>query len=112
MRQSLSLASLICGVASAAFCVAELKPGADISDEMAALEAVHLALTEVGDGSSYVWHHKRGSVSGVITPTTSFKDAKGQVCRHIVLSLSRNSASKRTEGVACRLANGSWQLDG
>src|SRR3990170_5020830 len=41
------------------------KPGLSSKDEFAALEAVHLALTEVGDGSSYVWHQKNGPLSGV-----------------------------------------------
>ena len=84
----------------------------DPSDEVAALEAVHLALTEVGDGAAYVWHRRNGRLSGVVKPTTSFKDARGQICRHIVMSLSAGSHSRTTEGVACRLENGTWQLEG
>ena len=84
----------------------------DPTDEVAALEAVHLALTEVGDGAAYVWHRRNGRLSGVVRPTTSFKDVRGQICRHIVVSLSVDSYSKTTEGIACRLANGTWQLEG
>ena len=84
----------------------------DDRDEIAALEAVHLALTEVGDGSTYVWHGRSGRLSGVVTPTASFKDASGKVCRHIVVALSADSYSRSTEGVACRLGNGGWQLEG
>ncbi len=84
----------------------------DRSAEVAVLEAVHLALTEVGDGSSYVWHRKDGHLSGVIQPTTSFKDQSGKICRHIVLTLSAANQTKRTEGIACRLATGVWQLEG
>ncbi len=84
----------------------------DGRDETAVLEAVHLALTEVGDGSAYVWHGRSGRLSGVVTPTSSFKDANGKICRHIVLALSSEGYSRQTEGVACRLATGTWQLEG
>ena len=35
---------------------ADLKAPLDENDELAALESVQFALTEVADGSSYVWH--------------------------------------------------------
>ena len=84
----------------------------DGRDEIAALEAVHLALTEVGDGSAYVWHGRSGRLSGVVTPTASFKAADGRICRHIVVVLSAEGYARTTEGVACRMSNGGWQLEG
>ena len=88
-------------------------PGAlDSRDETAVLEAVHLALTEVGDGSAYVWHGRSGRLSGVVSPTSSFKDTNGKICRHIVVALSADGYSRQTEGVACRLSTGTWQLEG
>lgn len=90
----------------------ESRPDLDVTDEIAALEALHLALTEVGDGASYVWHRGNGHLSGVVQPTVSFKDADGRICRHVVLLLSSGAHSKRTEGIACRLDSGIWQLDG
>lgn len=84
----------------------------DGTDEISALEALHLALTEVGDGSTYVWHGRSGRVSGIVQPTTSFKDADGKICRHIVVGLTAESYSRKLEGVACRRGNGSWQLEG
>ena len=91
---------------------ADLKTALDVSDEIAALESVQLALSQVGDGSSYVWHRYHGRLSGVITPTTSFKDGSGAVCRHVVVTLSSGNLSRRSEGIACRLATGQWQLQG
>lgn len=84
----------------------------DDGDEIAALDAVRVALSQVGDGSSYVWHRDNGRLSGVIQPTTSFKDVSGRVCRHIVLILTTGYRSGRVEGVACRLTDGRWQLEG
>jgi hypothetical protein len=92
--------------------LAEAKPQLDLTDELATLEAVHLALTEVGDGSSYVWHRRDGWLSGIVKPTASFKDARGRVCRHIELSLAAGEHKGRTEGVACRLEDGRWALEG
>jgi surface antigen len=89
----------------------EVKVILDQTDEYAALESVQFALTEVADGSSYVWHRAHGRLSGVVKPLSSFKDTHGSVCRHAVVVLSGVEATKRTEIVACRLPTGIWQLE-
>jgi surface antigen len=81
------------------------------SDEIAALESVQLALTEIADGSSYIWHRNHGRLSGVVKPVSSFKDSNGSVCRYAVVVLSNLDITKRTEIVACRLPTGIWQLE-
>jgi surface antigen len=88
----------------------DAKIALDRDDEYAALESVQFALTEVADGSSYVWHRPHGRLSGLVKPVSSFKDAHGGVCRHAVVVLSGNDTTKRTEIVACRLPTGIWQL--
>lgn len=90
----------------------EIRPLLDAKDEAAALEAVTVALTEVGDGSTYVWYRHGGRLSGLVQPTQTFRDLLGRVCRHIVVTLNDASRSKRTEGIACRLSDGGWELDG
>lgn len=89
---------------------ADLKLGE--KDEIAALESVQYALTEVGDGATYVWHRHEGHLSGFVQPTTSFKDGSGKVCRHVVVMLSSALRSRKAEGIACRLDGGVWQLEG
>jgi 17 kDa outer membrane surface antigen len=84
----------------------------DDGDEIAALEAVSAALNEVADGASYVWDRGNGRLSGMVQPTSSFKDTAGRVCRHLVIMLSTETRAARVEGVACRLADGRWQLEG
>jgi len=91
---------------------AETNAHLDENDEIAALEAIRVALTEVGDGNSYVWYRRRGRLSGIVQPTVSFKDRAGRVCRHILLIITAGAASGRAEGIACRLGDGRWQLDG
>jgi len=82
----------------------------DQNDELAALESVQLALTEVADGSSYFWRRTHGRLSGLVKPLSSFKDPHGDVCRHAVVVLAGVESTKRTEIVACRMATGIWQL--
>ena len=84
----------------------------DENDEIAALESLQFALAEVADGSSYVWHRSHGRLSGLIKPTSSFKDAGGNVCRHIMVVLNGTDNTRKTETVACRLSTGVWKLDG
>jgi hypothetical protein len=92
--------------------LADLKATLDDSDAIAALEAVQLALSEVGDGATYVWHRRHGRLSGAIQPTSSFKDQTGHVCRHIVMALTSGSYSRKAEGIACRMRDGVWVLEG
>lgn len=91
---------------------ADLKLPLDESDEIAALESVQFALTEVADGSSYVWHRSHGRLSGVVKPLTSFKDQSGSVCRHVLVVFNGADETKKTQAVACRLASGVWQING
>lgn len=86
-------------------------PSLNEGDEIAALESVQLGLTEIADGSSYIWHRNHGRLSGIVRPVSSFKAANGSVCRYAVVVLSSLDVTKRTEIVACRLPSGVWQLE-
>ncbi len=91
---------------------AEFKAELDENDEIAALEAIRVALSEVGDGSTYVWHRRHGRLNGIVRPTLSFKDANGRICRHIVFIMTAGAHTGKIEGIACRLSDGRWELDG
>lgn len=96
---------------------ARASPGPDFRaqlddfDEFATLDAVHAALSQVGDGGTYVWHRHNGRISAIMQVKQSFKDTTGQVCRSLVVMLNSGQHSRKTETVACRLATGGWQLD-
>lgn len=81
-------------------------------DQIALLERLQYALSAIGDGSTYVWRRWHGNLSATVHPTASFKDDTGQVCRHVVILLTNGKRNKKTEGIACRLPSGRWQLDG
>lgn len=84
----------------------------DEKDEIAALERIQYALAEVGDGKTYVWRRWHGKLSGLVQPTSSFKDPEGKVCRHLLVMMTTGLNTKRREGIACRLPSGRWQLEG
>jgi hypothetical protein len=84
----------------------------DERDEVAALERVQYALSEIGDGQTYVWKRWHGRLSGIIHPTASFKDNSGQVCRHMMVLMTTGKRTSKMEGIACRMASGRWRLEG
>ena len=56
--------------------------------------AYNWRLTEVADGSSYIWRRSHGRLSGIVKPLSSFKDTNGSVCRHAVVVLSGVEANR------------------
>ena len=81
------------------------------TDEVAALERVQYALSEVGDGKTYVWRRWHGRLSGLVQPIASFKEPNGRVCRHLLVLMTSGTRVRKQEGIACRLSTGRWQLD-
>lgn len=84
----------------------------DSDDRTVALEALQVALTNVPDGATFTWRRWNGRLRGAIKPAFSFKAADGTICRHIIVSLATETRKNHIEGIACRLEDGSWQIDG
>ena len=85
---------------------AKLRP----ADEYATLNALLIALSRVGDGQTYIWGRPKRQLRAFITPTSSFRNEKGTICRLITVSLALGPYMKRIETTACRAKNRSWQL--
>ena len=90
----------------------QLKAQLDWSDRIAALKALELALSELGDGATLVWQRRERHLVGRIRPHSPFHDDKGRLCRHIVYSLALGPHRRQIEGDACREPDGSWSLSG
>lgn len=84
----------------------------DDNDELAALASVNLALNGVADGQAYVWARANGRLSGLVRPVSSFRNDEGQICRHLIVLLTTGLSTKKTEGTACRLQGGRWEIGG
>jgi surface antigen len=92
--------------------LSELKARLDLSDRVAAVQALELALSELADGVTLVWQRPERALVGRIKPVSAFRDDKGRVCRHVVYSLALGTYQREIEGVACRESDGSWSLSG
>ena len=87
---------------------AKLEP----DDPVAVLEAIGYALAEVGDGATYIWHRTDGPLMGNVRMTGSFRGAGGAVCRRFTLTLVLGDMARPADAIACRDADGQWQLGG
>lgn len=90
--------------------LADLRSKLDRRDHVVAMRALHLALSQVPDGGTFAWQKKNRSLKGLIKPTRAFRNADGQLCRHVIYALALGRYTKQIEGIACRLENGRWQL--
>ena len=84
----------------------------DEADEIAALESIQVGLSRMDDGEPFVWRRSNGKLSGIVRPTVSFRNAKGTLCRHVVVLLTTGFKTRTLEGIACRAANRRWVLEG
>lgn len=84
----------------------------DDLDEIATLNALHVGLTEVPDGANFVWRRSHGRLDGTVRPLFSFRNADGEVCRHVVVTLRSGEVERTVEGAACRGPDGRWVLEG
>lgn len=92
--------------------VPEMKAALEPGDEIAVLDAVEIALTQAGDGATYVWRHDNGRLNGAIRVTHTFRDNRGRICRHLEMMLASGTYMRKREGAACRAADGAWVLEG
>jgi surface antigen len=91
---------------------AELRARLDGTDRAVALNALQVALTELGDGATLIWKRPSRELTGVIKPVSAFRDDEGRVCRHLTYSLSLGTFVREVEGTACREPSGTWSLAG
>jgi surface antigen len=92
--------------------LAELRSKLDASDRTIALQALELALTELGDGTTLTWKRPTRELAGAVRPLSAFRDDAGRVCRHVLYVLTLGPYRKQVEGIACRDAGGHWSLQG
>jgi surface antigen len=89
-----------------------IRKDAVAGDEAAVLEFLRAGLTRVADGSTYAWHGLGGRLSGTVKPTATFRRVDGGLCRHLIVEVTRGETTRRAEGVACRMPDGAWRLEG
>lgn len=89
---------------------AELQTKLDEGDQVTALHALQMALSQIGDGATFAWKKNNKDLKGVIKPTAVFRNSDGQICRHVIYALALGPYRKQIEFIACREAGGRWRL--
>src|SRR5262245_35875333 len=87
---------------------AQVEPG----DATTALHAIEVALTQAGDGATYLWQRGNGRLAGAIRVRSTFRDVEGRICRHLEMQMRLGTYVRSTEGIACRGIDGVWLLEG
>ena len=90
----------------------EIKSILEPGDDIAALQAIDVALTQASDGATYVWSHGNGRLNGTVRMTGTFRDADSRVCRSLQMRLVSGTFSRQRDGIACRQPDGTWHLGG
>jgi hypothetical protein len=88
----------------------KLRSRLDQGDAYATLNALHFALSTLGDGQTYVWGRPKRQLKTMVTLNGSFRNEAGRVCRRITVTMALGRHIKRTESTACRADDKSWQL--
>lgn len=89
-----------------------VKAALDRTDRQAAMAALQLALSELGDGVTLIWQRQARGLKGRITLRSAFQDDRGRICRHVVYWFAHGDYQRQIETIGCREPDGSWSLSG
>ena len=99
----------IAGVTLGAFMGNEIGAYMDKTDILMAQNARNFALENNKTNSKATWNNPDSGNSGTIYPTKTFNRGD-QPCREFTQEINIGGKMQTAYGVACRMADGSWQL--
>src|SRR5919205_274747 len=81
----------------------------DRADHMAADQTAGQAFEYSRTGQASTWRNPDTGHYGTITPTQTFQQPNGQVCREFQQTIVVGGQSQEGTGTACRQPDGSWR---
>ena len=84
----------------------------DQRDRELAMQTAQRALETAPTGTSSAWHNPDNGHSGSFTPTHTYQEASGRYCREYQQEVVVGGQRERAYGTACRMPDGSWQIQG
>ena len=82
----------------------------DERDRLMMGQSFQSALERAPDNSSSSWRNPNTGNSGYTTPTRTVVASNGTPCREFTQTVMIGGKSQQAYGTACRMADGSWQI--
>lgn len=83
----------------------------DRVDQMYAEQAAQTALERYPDGQYARWNNPNTGNSGYTVPMATYERSPGQYCREYQTAVVIDGQTQSAHGTACRLPDGTWQLE-
>ena len=84
----------------------------DQRDRQLAAQAQQRALEVTPTGTPVAWTNPDSGHQGTVTPVRTFQQADGRYCREFQNEVIIGGQPERGFGTACRMPDGSWQIQG
>ncbi len=106
------LAATAAGALIGAVVGAEVGKSLDKADQLYAERTAHDALENSPSEQTSQWSNPDSGHSGTVTPTSTYQTAEGQYCREYQQTVTIDGETHQAYGTACRMPDGSWQIQG
>jgi surface antigen len=89
---------------------ADIPMGMSATDWPLAQAALKEALSRTDDGPSVPWENPASGARGTVTPIASAFTKDGFPCRNFIASHVKDGIETWSEGTACRIHQGAWEV--
>ena len=77
-------------------------------DKMAMQKSAHDSLSYASTGETVTWKGESSETHGSFTPTRTYLNNQGQICRDFEITLSAGEDTREGSQTACRKETGDW----
>ncbi|MHA1114480.1 MAG: RT0821/Lpp0805 family surface protein, partial [Alphaproteobacteria bacterium] len=104
------LVAVAAGTMLGALLGSEIGRSLDKADQAHANRTTQQSLESAPTGKPSRWVNPDSGHSGSVTPTRTFKTARGQDCREFEQTVTIDGRTEVAYGTACRQADGTWKI--
>lgn len=98
------------GVLIGALMGSEIGKSLDRADQNYMGQTTYNALDRYPSGQTARWENPDNGHYGTVTPEPVYTDPSGRPCREYTQTIYIDGRSQQAHGTACRMADGSWQI--
>lgn len=104
------LAAVAVGTLLGAVAGSSIGKSLDNADQLAMQHTMNQSLERAPSGQRSDWRNPDSGHSGSYTPQPAYKAASGQTCREFQQTIVVGGREESAYGTACRMPDGSWQV--